>query len=483
MAAHIHANQKLTGDQILDLMFTENRPHTLLLAQMQMGKTGTYWHVILEALLREKTQRVFIISGNREKELRAQVKQDRLAYTLQHSRSLRKRIRILWGSALTRAELVPPNSLIVWDEAHYAQSLINAPFRFFERNELEGLLNGSDSRTAIERNIRLLTVSATPFSELLSKLEDPHHCMVRLVPSESYFGVGYYLREGRVHPSFEMKEDHRECLRALLERYADKARYMIIRLMDTTRRYRMVHELCQELGIRTEVLNCQRRSIEVGQLAERPERATAVLISGMLRMGKVLPKRHVSMVFEEKTPKNTKHADTGLQGLWGRVCGHSEAPFDIDVYIEESMIDYAQQYVESYDAKEGPLCKPAMNVRKREPDESSASKKTLCRALEEPPKSGTRSQLIKHAIECFPDLEGMNFSVKDLEKKTHRCVYRMLLEGSCSRNVEANACHLYKRYVEDQYEAWVVIADSSQPPEIKLTDRGLVNDKCVFKPK
>ena len=98
MAARIYENQKTAGDELLRLLFDQREPHVLLLAQMQMGKSGTYWYTLLEALKTEKVKQVFLISGNREKELRDQVQADRRAYTQLYSKSLRKRITILWGA-------------------------------------------------------------------------------------------------------------------------------------------------------------------------------------------------------------------------------------------------------------------------------------------------------------------------------------------------------------------------------------------------
>ena len=481
MAARIYENQKTAGDELLRLLFDQREPHVLLLAQMQMGKSGTYWYTLLEALKTEKVKQVFLISGNREKELRAQVQEDRRAYTQLYSKSLRKRITILWGADLTKFDsAIPEDTLIVWDEAHYAQSLSNAPFKFFQQSCLEGLLNGTTTQEAEKRNIRLLTVSATPFSELLSKLDEPSHKVVRLQPSESYFGVKHYLDNDRVKPSFQINEDTAEEMAELLSLYSDRRGYMIVRLMNTLDRLQLLVEQCERLDIRYEIMNSRERTIEVEDLKKKPEKATVVIISGMLRMGKVMPKEHISMVFEEKTPKNTKHSDTGLQGLLGRVCGHSSAPFDIDVYIEPFMIDYASDYVESYDSEQGPLCRPAMNVRKQE-GYSRQKANTCVAVMEDPPKKGTRKELIKRALECFPELEGLTFHISNLDRKTHESTYNNLLRGVSSKRVDSTECLLYKRYSGEQPEVWVLT--NSFPDETSETSEqfGLVRDACVFK--
>ena len=481
MAARIYENQKTAGEELLKLLFDQREPHVLLLAQMQMGKSGTYWYTLLEALKTKKVKQVFLISGNREKELRAQVQKDRRDYTQLYAKSLRKQITVLWGSDLTKFDsVIPEDSLIVWDEAHYAQSLANAPFKFFQQSCLEGLLNGTATQEAEKRNIRLLTVSATPFSELLSKIDQPSHKVVRLQPSESYFGVKYYLENDRVKPSFEINENTVEEMTELLSMYSDRQAYMIVRLMNTRDRLQLLVEQCERLDINYEIINSNERTIEVEDLKRKPKEATVVIISGMLRMGKVMPKEHISMVFEEKTPKNTKHSDTGLQGLMGRVCGHSSAPFEIDVYIEPFMIEYASDYVESYNSDQGPLCRPAMNVRKQR-GYSRQKANTCVAVMEDPPKKGTRKELIKRALECFPELEGLTFHISDLDKKSNESTYNGLLSGVSSKHVDSTECLLYKRYSGEQPEVWVLMNSCPDEKDEPREPFGLVRDECVFK--
>ena len=149
-----------------------------------MGKSGTYWYVILKMLFGNyNIKNVLIISGNREKELFEQVKEDKKKYTewFLNQKSIRdscskekielmrkvinSRIKIMWGGDLKRVDSISDNTLIVWDESHFAQSRENKPFEFFEKNGLSSILDGSEENN--QRNISLLTVSATPFSELV----------------------------------------------------------------------------------------------------------------------------------------------------------------------------------------------------------------------------------------------------------------------------------------------------------------------------
>ena len=472
----IYDNQRECGDQIVEAMFDRDHHYVLLLAQMQMGKSGTYWRVILEALSKGVIEHVYIISGNRERELYHQVQED----ALESGEEWGDKIKIIWGSHLSQKQVrVPSDTLIVWDEAHYAQSLKNAPFKFFKHNQLEGLLNGTGCDRARTDNIRLLTVSATPFSELHSKSEEGllNHFVVRLPTPPTYFGVDYYLRENRIQPSFEINETQIEKLTELIARYSATASYMVIRVLDTQKRARLVRKVCKSIGVRCETINCKLRTMEVSDLARKPERPTVVLISGMLRMGKVMPKEHVSMVFEEKTPKNSRHSDTGLQGLLGRVCGHSENGFDIDVYVEEAMMEYAKDYIDSYDSVNGPLCKPAMNIRKGRPSNKS---QTHCQPLEDPPKKAVRSEILKSVLEAFPEMQGYRMVIKNLLAKSNEAHYETLQTGKYTSNVPPETCLIYKRYEGEDRSIWVVTREIDFEEE-PVQELDLINDKCVFK--
>lgn len=418
----IYQNQRTCGDSVIQA-FRESYQHVVLLAQMQMGKSGTYWHVICNMLANTDSsgvENVIVISGNRETELRRQVHQDRKDYTRcaieqivdgcelskdDDSNTRRNRIRelrvlmeeritVLWGHQLTPKKTdfhtVLDNTLIVWDEAHYAQSKDNSPHAWMKHNGLDTLLNGADVECAKRRNIRLLTVSATPFSELLiqSIQTQSFKKILRLEPDDSYCGVERYLNNGRVFESFDVKKATSDEVKELLSKYnnIDYPRYSLIRV--PANRYASVFRtVCEELGMRFCVMNTDKQDISVEDLRDEPTRPTVVLVTGMLRMGKVVPKEHIAMVFESSVSEdnsNTKKTDTGLQGLFGRVCGHTPQceGFDIDIYVDDVILAQAKRYVEGYEAVTGPLNDNAMNVRKahsrpREMDIDHITKHTM----------------------------------------------------------------------------------------------------------
>lgn len=382
--------QEECGDSILKAYRDDpTLAYVLLLAQMQMGKSGTYWYVIFHMLLDKHFQieNVIVMSGNREVDLYEQVKRDHIEYTnlfIEGNTTLndiektdmRKKalshIQVVWGAGLAKANaVVKPNTLIVWDESHFAQSENNTPDKFFKRNRLDSLVNGKDAHLD-ERNIRLLTVSATPFSELVSS-QNNHRKVIRLEPGENYCGMETYRGKKAYKPSFPIKEDTMNDMRSLLKQYSELNSYMLIRVSDNKESVQIIRKLCEELSIDFKRYNSKRKDIDLSDLQKAPKKATVILISGMLRMGKVVPKEHVCMVFEAATKNNKRQTDTGLQGLLGRMCGYTNKPtgFDVKLYIEEALIYQIDQYLEQYHSDNGPIVANAMNVRTSKPHKKS----------------------------------------------------------------------------------------------------------------
>ena len=76
-------------------------------------------------------------------------------------------------------------------------------------------------------------------------------------------------------------------------------------------------------------------------LKTKPQKQTVVHICGKARMGQVLDKTHIGMVYEQSENPNT---DTILQGLLGRMCGYDK-PQDIEIYISKLKQEKNETYV------------------------------------------------------------------------------------------------------------------------------------------
>lgn len=526
----VHENQMVCGDSIIQAFGEDHVFHVLLLSQMQMGKSGTYWYVILNMLFDKSNNidNVIIISGNRETELHQQVHDDKSAYRKwflgrpeilkKHSaRELKqmkvdskKRIRIVWGNQLTSKSeppcVIPNNTLIVWDEAHYAQSKDNSPNKFFRFNNLENLLDGTIDLDEIKaRNIKLLNVSATPFSELVVNhdvSQNPLHKVIKLEPGTNYFGMEYYSTNKRLHASFILSDESMPMLRDLLLKHNnfDDPKYAIIRVTEKSKN-RLIQTICNDLHYPCKFYSSVRKDIELDQLHEAPTVPTVIVISGMLRMGKVIAKSHISMVFEESTKKQLRKTDTGLQGLLGRVCGYSNngVGFNIHIYVEDSIIDNVNEYINNYNTNSGPYCSKAMNTRIGIPKKRQLHKF----AVYDIPY--TDGMLTKHNNICKPavvqwlrdnshKLDGLtlntehedSFTAKNINKPSNKGFFNIIYNNAekiSYLNLSSETCYI----LNDNTKIWLLMCDDTyQPEKVECGqecafDDIYVLDKCVFK--
>jgi hypothetical protein len=532
--ATVHENQMICGNSIINAFDEEKKHHVLLLSQMQMGKSGTYWYVVLKTLFDTSNgiDDVFIISGNREIELHQQVHDDKHAYRKwfftqpeilqsfskeeikQMKTKSKKHIHIIWGGQLKKeviTNVIPNNSLIVWDEAHYAQSESNAPDKFFKFNNLDTLVNGTVSLEEIQaRNIKLLNVSATPFSELVVNKEgNTLHKVVKLLPGHNYYGMEHYSENNLIHPSFIINDDNKILLKEVLIKHDDDndPKYMIIRLTDYKNTQHIVRSVCEELNISYKIYNSTTKDIEIDDIKQKPDVSTAIIISGMLRMGKVICKDHISMVFEASTMKNTRKIDTGLQGLLGRVCGYSNEPlgFSINIYVEASVIEEITEYLVHYDTEYGPVCPKAMNTRSNAPykltrhiyfvkeipiptnmmiRENKFHKKTVFSWL----KDNTDTMELSDDQIMFLRSEATQFVAKNLTKKSNSGLNKTIKHEFhySYASMPDNTCY----FAYEQDKVWLVLdtieefaqpdsdSDSNNEQQYEL----YVLNKCVFKP-
>lgn len=542
----IHTNQIQCGDSIIDSFEKEMKNHVLLVAQMQMGKTGVYWYTIMKMLLNKPNavDNVFIISGNRETTLHQQVYDDKHTYrklffnqnenikgfsreTIKDmKRKSKKNIHIIWGGQLSKqivSNVVPNNSLIVWDEAHYAQSKNNAPDKFFRFNSLDTLVNGTVSYDEINtRNIKLLNVSATPFSELIVNSNKKHnsiHKVIKLEIGHNYYGMDHYLKNDLIHPSFCINDTTIDTLRTVLKKHNDfnDPKYTIIRITNNNRTFKHVRSVCDELQISLKTYNSVKKNIDLNDLMLKPSVPTVIIINGMLRMGKVIHKEHITMVFEEATRNNTKHTDTGLQGLLGRVCGYTSSipkGFGINVYIEHNVINEIDEYLRDYNIKEGPYCSKAMNTRigvtpKRLSDnrliiiqlpsssmiDNGVTKKNnICKSivLSWLKINHNTIDLVnkqhKDILINYLNSDETIYINKNLESKSNSNLKETVLSNNklSSITIPENTCY----FANLSEKIWIIFQDSSSYESEIVKDNDdfsdnntvIVLDKCVFKP-
>nr|QOI90581.1 hypothetical protein HWQ62_00450 [Pyramimonas orientalis virus] len=532
----VHENQKTCGNSIIKAFVEEGKSHVLLLAQMQMGKSGTYWHTILNMIFMNVIENVVLMSGNRESELYQQVLGDKKAYikwflsqtnivgslSVPEKKSLknkfRKNIQIVWGGQLCKKNKGPfdvlDNTLIVWDEAHYAQSENNAPDKFFKHNNLHTLVNGSVSHT--RRNILLLTVSATPFSELVvnASEEKSFHKVIKLIPDKNYCGLEHYMTKQLIHNSFVINEENMDLFKQIIVKHnvLSDPKYMIVRVTDNKKKQMMISKVCKELKVAYKYYNSTIKDIDLDDMVEKPAVSTVIIISGMLRMGKVIHKDHISMVFEASTKNCKRKVDTGLQGLLGRVCGYSKTPsgFDIAAYVEDSIIDEIKQYIANYNSKNGPYCSNAMNTRSGLPETKKLHKYNV---FELPIENGfltEKMNICKPKVIKWLKNNFMTLNMTDTVSQQFNELLETNLNNFVTKNLTTKCNTGLNRLVQDNYHSsyitipsdkyyllnnntqmWLVFninddgeaekTEDEEEEDIMTTDNIFVLNKCVFK--
>ena len=317
--------------------------YAIFLAQMQSGKTMAYRLLACEMLRKEMVAHVVIFSGTSDKDLKGQTdinlemneaESDKfidlyIAYlksirVLVDERSrdwvqgLFKRIKVVWGTQKKHYnEIKKDNTFYIWEESHYAQTQGQGVDNFLR-------VAGIDARGGCSAGNYVLSVSATPFSEMADaynpELQQTKK-IIRWTPGEGYVGIKSKYDAGDILPYDE------DGLPKILKKY-DRPGYIIMRAPE---------EMAERVEAHFKgwrILRCDMKNpMDLNAVLKKvPEQKTVIFVKGMLRMGKVLEKKHIMCVFE--TGSKT---DTILQGLLGRCCG----------YYREHIVVYIKNYNET----------------------------------------------------------------------------------------------------------------------------------------
>lgn len=375
-----HVEQRQAGNEIID-KFTKEQPFTVLLAQMQSGKTGTYLFTALEMVRLGLVKNVAIICGSSDTALRTQTRDD----LLRAFKSFQKEtlvaedidgairltdstIGVHFSQDLGKLDEISDETLIIHDESHMAQSKNNIPFKlFYQKNSLDKAMMGDFSELK-KKHCYILGVSATPFSEIvankkvqteewtseesafLNGVELSAKNFYFMKPGSGYIGVTELLEAGSIKFEAEnIKSSDCAHVAAILRKGSPKyhQKYVVIRTLCAEKDMDMMLTIASSTG-------CAYVSVFGGQgslefMKVQPIKTTLVHICGKFRMGQVVPKQHIAMVYEQSKNPN---ADTILQGLLGRMCGYRSngAHTDVEIYVsqtaEELILKYSRAWSE-----------------------------------------------------------------------------------------------------------------------------------------
>ena len=340
----LYENQRVASEELLAHLTNRER-WLVLLAQAQSGKSGTYLNLAIESVESGLYEQVIIITGVDDISLYEQVNKNieevleqKYPSTLKY-KQMKQKIKHLKPSELKRA-VVSNNTLIIHDESHYAQSTMNRPYKFFKTIGLDGcLLSEHNTRILDEKNIAILSVSATPFSELIQNTGDiiAKKKIVKLYPGDTYKGAGK-LNIHYVEKEYMKDVDVMSGYLAG-DKYVGK--YVIIRT--GSKKDALVGELCGVLGAdRINIFGGDNYDcLDVEPVSDK---ITIVHMCGKGRLGQVFAqksrKQYIGAVVE--TSYNPK-TDTAIQGLLGRMCGYYDS--EIDIFISEETKDEMREYI------------------------------------------------------------------------------------------------------------------------------------------
>jgi hypothetical protein len=332
----------------------------ILLAQMQSGKTDAYMFVAFDLLREKKVKKVVLIAGFQDKELIDQLKQydepleryrEYMSVNLQISkddirsvvRLIKNNISVIYGSQLDKTKYEQASdTLFIWDESHYAQNKINRPFKFIREVDISP--DGDVSKLEGERNNYFLSVSATPLSEVSDSIhENQHKKVVKMKPGKDYVSVGKLHRAKKIIGFKNWETTLPVCFK--------KQKESVIPKISVVRFYGDKHmekgkKIAEDAGIDWEIYDAeakkhtkqtqdQTKMQSLNDLENAPKRHKVIFIRGMARMGKRVPKTHISFVMETSKSSNS---DVLLQGLLGRMCGYHTNE-DILIYVTEGFLN------------------------------------------------------------------------------------------------------------------------------------------------
>jgi len=333
--------------------------YNILLAQMQSGKTDTYHLIACEMLRYGLIEQIIVFSGNRERELCEQLKTKNMKEFYEKYEiflkergidkteifdKIKKSLQVIWGPQLKKMFplLNHQNTLYIWEESHYAQTQKQHPAFVLQES---GIPMDGDLTWFEKHNNYFLSVSATPFSEIVDNQEEQKKAIVHLSAGQNYKSVKWHLEKGNIHSYKNLEEG----LELALETASTKRGYGLIRL--TYRTQDAVMAILKKHNWLSILYDQKSPITNINKILETlPCQNTIILLKGKCRMGKQVSKQHVLFCFE--TSKYSK-TDTLLQGLLGRCCGYHTKE-DILIYLYKYHLESQelQRFMQMYDKKD-----------------------------------------------------------------------------------------------------------------------------------
>lgn len=372
---YLYDTQINTARKIISQLGEDNdrKNHVILTAKMQSGKTGVCNAVVnminKSQLCRElKIFKYFFITGMNDCGLKNQtynriIEQIEDAnidniYLGKHSkRNLStNKYFVLKNSDLMKFSGNLDNSLIFVDESHYGSNKKNILTKFFEKNNIDW----KDKQVLKDRNIYIVSISATPFDELVSDKAEVKK-IITIDTDKNYYGVTQFFEKGNV---FDASKDDFEngaifdYIEQAFERMKQKSENGIViirtRKFDIieNNEYVMKHFNVFKMfsngdNIEYEVLNNKMQEMlqdnenyRVNKMLGIEKKPLLVLIKGAFRAGITINEEYKKLIY--LVYDYSLKADATAQALLGRLCGYRHNDINPTYFFINK--DMAKQY-------------------------------------------------------------------------------------------------------------------------------------------
>lgn len=349
--------------------------HVMLIARMQSGKSGVC-NAVVNIINKSKlyknmcVKQFFFISGMNDCGLKDQTysrlieqvegaTKDNTYYSKRSKKNEKNKYFVLKNSDLMAFEGILDNSIIFIDESHYGSNEKNVLTKFLVKHGIDW----RNTNELIKRNIYIVSVSATPFDELVS---DTIQCkkMVELNTSEEYVGVSQYIEKDVI---FEADKDDIEEDGAIFEYIMEAESRMIDNdengiIFIRTRKFDVIMEneyvannfdvfQMYASGSKIEYDTLNQKMQELLESNERRKALKAlgveddtkpliVLIKGAFRAGITISPKFKDIIY--MIYDYSAKSDTTAQAMLGRMCGYRRSTENIDktfFYLNKKFAD------------------------------------------------------------------------------------------------------------------------------------------------
>lgn len=431
-----HAPQIISGSQIYEKFLNNNR-YSLLYAYLQSGKTGTYNYVIKKCLDSQLVDKVWIVCGMSETKMKDQAQSDAIMYNNNYIDRISVYFRTQFKKILPNIVDIR-NTLIIIDESHIDQDEHNEMCKMFLKY---GLKLDGDNDILNDLNVYILSVSATPYSEISNIVHNNSYTkdIVRLIPGEGYKGIETYYKSKSLKSAFNITTDD-GCNRFTKIVKGKGCSYNIIRCLNSYDTIKSIYKICKKNNFNyfeyfekgDNIINKYKISDLDSILNIQPVLPTIIIVKGLLRAGKTINKKYIGFVWENsKSP----HTDTVLQGLPGRVCGYHN--YNIDIYISKKLL-VKRLYGNTIMSEIDRYINSHRSMNNENNLNNISTIPTLAKNISknQPSKVYSKTKIATSAIKIIK--EELDFEKINNENSIKKCVINLLKENDYKRIRESN---------------------------------------------